>query len=391
MDHTDSVVIFIHECRQMELTILPPDINSSDYRFTMADGETIRYGLGAIKGVGLAAIEGLLTERAANGPFKDMEDLCRRMDLQKVNKRVLEAMIYAGALDGLGANRATLLARLPDAMALAQQHSRASEAGQNDMFGLAASPAPELKAAMPLSLPDWEEEERLRHENETLGLYLTGHPINRYAHELKEVVSDSLGDLASESPPPETNGERAYTPPRKVTIAGLLLGIRKKAGRVILTFDDNTGRMEVVLFEDAYAKYRNLALKDRILVVEGGCSFDGFNNTWRINKVSDMYDMDALRERRVSRLDIVWDVDGAGADFAQRLKEQLKPHLGGRCAVWVHFRGAAGKAPLPLGDAWRVHPVEALTRRLEGWVGSDKVAVHYAARTPARPTEVVGV
>ncbi|MFI4967710.1 MAG: DNA polymerase III subunit alpha [Gammaproteobacteria bacterium] len=392
MDHTDNVVTFIHECRQMELTILPPDINHSQYKFTVADAETIRYGLGAIKGVGLAAIEGVLAERVAKGPFKDIEDVCRRIDLQKVNKRVLEAMIRAGALDSLKLNRATLMARLPDALALAQQHTRASEAGQNDMFGLQAAAAPQAdKPAPAISLPDWSEDERLRGENETLGLYLTGHPINRYAPELKQVVTDSLGELASESPPASSSsGERVYTPARNVTIVGLLLGIRKKGNRVILTFDDNTGRMEVVFFEDGFAKYKNVALKDHILVVEGGCSFDGFNNTWRINKVKDMYDMDALRDRRVSRLDIVWDVDAAPPDFAAKLKEHLKPQVGGRCAVWVNFRGAAGRAPLYLGDTWRVHPVEALTKRLEGWIGADKLALHYASRAAARPAEAVG-
>ncbi|HET7176206.1 MAG TPA: DNA polymerase III subunit alpha [Gammaproteobacteria bacterium] len=391
MDHTDNVVTFIHECRQMELTILPPDINGSDYRFTLADDETIRYGLGAIKGVGFAAIEGVLVERSANGLFKDLEDVCRRIDLQKVNKRVLEAMIRAGAMDRLGPNRATLMAQLPDALAMAQQHTRASEAGQNDMFGLAAAASAVEKAAAPAKvLPDWDEDERLRGENETLGLYLTGHPINRYKRELDAVTSDPLGELASESPPPEHNGERAYTPPRAVTIAGLLLGIRKKGNRVILTLDDNTGRMEVVFFEDGFGKYKGIALKDRILVVEGNCSFDSFNNNWRINKVRDMYDMDALRERRVNRLDIVWDTATAPPDFAGRLKELLKPHLGGRCTVWVHFRGDSGKAPVSLGEGWRVHPAEGLLRRLEGWIGSDKVTLGYAPRPMSRPAEAVG-
>ena len=382
MDHTDNVVGFIHECRQIELTILPPDINHSDYKFTVADAETIRYGLGAIKGVGLAAIEGLLAERKANGPFKDLEDVCRRMDLQKVNKRVLEAMIRAGAMDGLGANRATLMAHLPEAMAMAQQHSRASEAGQNDMFGLAApAPAAEKSAAPLRALPDWDEAERLRHENETLGLYLTGHPITRYIKELRHAAPESLGDLASESPPAQsTTGERVYTPARNVTIAGLLIGIRKKGNRVILTFDDNTGRMEVVFFEDGFMKFRNVAQKDRILVVEGKFGYDDFNRAWRVNKVSDMYELDALREKRAARLDIVWDAATAGPDFADKLKALLKSHTGGRCAVWVHYHGDSGKAPIALGDAWRVHPVEALVRPLETWLGAGKVSLLYAAR-----------
>ena len=389
MDHTDNVVSFIHECRQLDLTILPPDVNRSEYKFAVADAETIRYGLGAIKGVGLAAIEGLIAERTANGPFKDLEDLCRRVDLQKANKRVLEAMIRAGALDTLGLNRATLMARLPDALAAAQQQTRAYEAGQNDMFGIASAAVMEKSASSDINLPDWDEAERLRGENETLGLYLTGHPINRYVKELKDVVSDILGDLMSESPPPEHNGERAYVPPRKVTVAGLLLGIRKKGNRVILTFDDNTGRMEVMFFEDAFVKYKNVAQKDQILLVEGDCGFDSFNNSWRISKVRDMYGMDTLRERRVSRLEITWDPAAAGPDFAARLKDLIKPHTGGRCTVWVNYRGAGARAPMPLGEEWKVHPREALTRALEGWLGSDKVSLHYAQRPVNRPAEAV--
>jgi DNA polymerase-3 subunit alpha len=390
MDHTDNVVTFIHECRQMDLTILPPDINHSGYKFTVADAETIRYGLGAIKGVGLAAIEGLLAERDSHGAFTDLPDICRRMDAQKVNRRVLEAMIRAGAMDSIGPNRATLMARLPDALATAQQHSRAKEAGQNDMFGLAAAaPAVAAADAPAVIVPDWEEDERLRGEKETLGLYLTGHPINRYGRELRDVVTDTLGELASEAPPPESNGQRAYSQPRNVIMAGLLINIRKKAGRVILTFDDNTGRMEAVLFEDAFAKYSNIAIKDRLFVVEGACSFDGFNNNWRISKIKDMYDMDTLRERRVNRLDLTWEADSAPADFVHKLQEMLKPHRGGQCAVCVHYRGPEGRAPVLLGDAWRVHPVEALTRRLETWIGADKVSLHYGSRPTSRAAEVM--
>jgi DNA polymerase-3 subunit alpha len=390
MDHTDNVVGFIHECRQIELKIEPPDVNRSDYKFTVADAETIRYGLGAIKGVGLAAIEGLLADRQANGPFKDLEDVCRRMDLQKVNKRVLEAMIRAGAMDGLGANRATLMAQLPDALAGAQQHSRASEAGQNDMFGLAAAAAAEKTAAPAHVLPDWDEAERLRGENETLGLYLTGHPITRYMPELKQIATDNLGELASESPPPSsTNGERVFTRPRAVTIAGLLLGIRKKGNRVILTLDDNTGRMEVVFFEDGFIKYKGVALKDRILVVEGGCSFDEFNRSWRINRVKDMYDLDALRDRRLARIDLTLDRENLDRESIQRLEAALKPARGGRVAVNIKVRfqhqGQEFVVPIPQLENWRIRPSEPLIRALETLAGPGDFSLHYSARASTSP------
>ncbi len=393
MDHTDNVVGFIHECRQIELKIEPPDINRSDYKFAVADAETIRYGLGAIKGVGLAAIEGLLAEREAKGPFKDLEDVCRRMDAQKTNKRVLEAMIRAGAMDCLGANRATLMAGLPDALAMAQQQSRASEAGQNDMFGLAAAaPTPEKIAAPLKVLPDWDEAERLRGENETLGLYLTGHPINRYVRELKQVTTDSLGELASETPPASSpTGERVFSRPRNVTIAGLLLGIRKKGNRVILTLDDNTGRMEVVFFEDGFIKYKNVALKDRILVVEGGCSFDDFNRSWRINRVKDMYELDALRERRLARLEIVVDKEVLTHEFIKRLESILRPGQGGRVPVSMQVRfshqGQRYVAPVTQLDSWRIRPSETLVRALETLVGIENFTLSYASRAVSAPAE----
>src|SRR6185312_13839138 len=390
MDHTDNVVGFIHECRQIDIDILAPQVNHSEYKFTVADPQTIRYGLGAIKGVGFAAIEGLLVERQANGPFKDLEDLCRRMDLQKVNKRVLEAMIRAGALDGLGPNRATLMARLPEALASAQQQTRASEAGQNDMFGVAAARvAVTDRAAAPVSLPDWDESERLRNENETLGLYLTGHPINRYKRELQQALGDTtLGDLGSESPPPPSrDGERIYTRPRSVTIYGLLIGVRKKGNRVILTLDDNTGRMEVVFFEDGFAKFKHVAQKDRILVVEGGFSYDEFNRAWRINKVKDMYDLDTLRQRRLARLDITLDKERLGPEFIAALKAALKADRDGRVAIRIQVRsieqGLKVLTPIPNLEGWRIQPSEALIRSLDALLRPDELTLSYAPRSAA--------
>jgi len=381
MDHTDKVVTIINECRAMELKILPPDINHSDYRFAVADAGSIRYGLGAIKGVGLAAIEGVMAERTHNGDFKTIEDFCRRIDLQKANRRVIEALIRAGALDVLGLNRATLMARLPDALARADQSTRASAAGQDDMFGLVGSGMVKPEQPQTTSLlPDWDEDERLRGERDTLGLYLTGHPVTRYAADLRQVVTAPLGELADESPP-QSNGERGYgydPTSRNVIAAGLVVDLRKRGGRVSLVLDDRSGRLEVTLFEDAYQRFRALAVKDKVVVVEGRLAFDEFIGGWRIT-VKNMYGVDELRERYLRRLDIEWTAD-AGVDFAARLKETLKPHLGGRCSVWVRYRGAGASVPMSLGEAWKVHPAEILTRRLETWLGPASITLHYGTR-----------
>ncbi|MGH8320478.1 MAG: DNA polymerase III subunit alpha, partial [Gammaproteobacteria bacterium] len=382
MDHTDKVVTLIDECRAMQLAILPPDINHSGYKFTVADHKSIRYGLGAIKGVGLAAVEGVLEERARNEDFENLEDFCRRIDLQKSNRRVIEALIRAGALDTFKLNRATLMTRLPDALARADQSTRASAAGQDDLFGLAGPAAIKQNQVQSTAvLPDWDEDVRLRGERETLGLYLTGHPVNRYAADLRYVVTASLGELADESPP-VGSGERGYAygaVSRNVTVAGLVVDLRKRGGRVSLVLDDRSGRLEVTLFEDAYNRFRSLVVKDKIVIVEGRLAFDEFISAWRVT-VKSMYGVDELRERFVRRLDIDWAPD-AGADFAARLKEALKPHLGGHCSVWVHYLGQQASVPVPLGETWRVHPAESLTRRLESWLGQGKITLHYGARS----------
>jgi len=389
MDHTDNVVGFIHECREMELAILPPDINHSDYKFAVADAESIRYGLGAIKGVGLAAIEGLLAERAAKGPFQGLEDLCRRIDLQKVNKRVMEAMIRAGAMDGFKLNRATLMARLPNALALAQQHTRASEAGQNDMFGLAAAaPTPGKTAAQAPSLPDWDEGERLRGENETLGLYLTGHPAIRYLGEFGLFTTGTLGELSKETPPASNNGERWRTPRRKVTVAGLLLVIRKKGNRVLLTLDDSTGRMEVMFFEDDFIKYKSVAVKDRILVVEGNFSYEEFNSAWRVDRVTGLHELDAWRAQRLVRLDVTLEHAALNAGFNQALRKILTPVPNGRLTVNIQVRlkieGVEYLSPVPGMQDWRIQPSENLFKALETLVGVKAFRPVYArASSPA--------
>jgi DNA polymerase III subunit alpha len=381
MDHTDKVVMLIDECRHLDIKILSPDINLSEYKFAVADTRSIRYGLGAIKGVGLAAIEGVLDERRRNGGFTDLEDFCRRADLQKSNRRVIEALIRAGAMDTLGANRATLMARLPQALARADQTSRASAAGQDDMFGLTGPGLPKLEQSQGLSeVSDWDEDERLRGERDTLGLYLTGHPITRYAADLNHVVTAPLGELADEVPT-ESTAERNFGyggPSRNVIAAGLVVDLRKRGGRVSLILDDRSGRLEVTLFDEAYRRFQTLAVKDRVVVVEGRLAFDEFIGACRVT-VKKMYGVDDLRERYVRRLDVDWTPD-SDEDFAARLKEVIKPHLGGRCSVWVRYHGTAASVPMSLGESWRVHPAETLTRRLEAWLGPDRVTLHYGTR-----------
>jgi DNA polymerase-3 subunit alpha len=382
MEHTDKVVHLIDACREMGLQVEPPDVNRSLFAFDVSGPDAIRYGLGAIKGVGEGAVEGLIAERGARGAFGSLDELCQRTDLQKANRRVLEALIRAGALDSIGPNRATLMARLPEAMRRAEQHARASEAGQSDLFGGAAVEPSPTATQEPVLLPEWSESERLAGERDTLGLYLTGHPVSACEDELKQIVSARLADLAGEVP---SAAERGWGGPRRsVRLAGLVVDLRKRANRVMLTLDDRSGRIEVTLFEELYQSLRNIVAKDAILVVDGNLRYDDYSERWRVT-AERVLDLDEAREQYARRIDVLW-LPKAGngqaqAGFVPALRDVLAAYRSDAgCRVDVCYRNERAKARLALGDGWRVRPARELIDRLRALAGEHAVRLVYAPR-----------
>jgi DNA polymerase-3 subunit alpha len=399
MDKTDKVVTLIDECNRMGLTVEPPDVNASQYMFTVSGPKSIRYGLGAIKGVGQAAVENMLEVRNANGPFRDLRDLCRRLDLNKVNRRVLEALIRSGAADSMGGMRyrSTLMHQLPAAMQAADQSTRAKEAGQEDLFGL-AEPAPAavtpieteadatVAGTMHETLPEWGEAVRLAGERETLGLYLTGHPIAEYERELRPITSGRIADVGGAKPVGtggEEKGNPWRTPGRNVTVAGLVLEIRKRGGRTSFILDDRSGRLEVTMFEDVYQQFRALVSKDAILVVEGGLRWDDFIDDWRLGAKKIM-DVDQAREQFARNLVLRWPAakarNGDAGKLVSALEQALKPSQGGRCNVAIRFATGDAAAVLQFGEQWKVRPSRELIERLGNLVGREGVELYYAPR-----------
>ncbi|HTX24993.1 MAG TPA: DNA polymerase III subunit alpha [Steroidobacteraceae bacterium] len=381
MDHTDKVVMLIEECKQLGLTVEPPRINRSRYEFALADERTILYGLGAIKGVGLGAVEALIAEREARGEFTSLADLCRRMDLARLNRRALEALIRSGSLDSFGANRATLMSRLPRAMLLGDQSSRAVEAGQTDLFGLASPVAEprESAAAVPAGeaeLPDWSEQVRLAGERETLGLYLTGHPIDRFEADLPRFVTARIADLASERPAGAPEAGRGFSPGRPACVAGLVDEVRKRGPRVSLILDDRSGRLEVTLFDEVYQQHRDLIAKDALVLVEGTLRFDDFSDGWRLaaRRITDLY---RAREQQARRLLLRWPAHTNPQQLIERVAHVLDPWRGGHCEVSVQYRGQTASCALSLGPEWQVRATRELVDQLEAFFGREGVTLLY--------------
>jgi DNA polymerase-3 subunit alpha len=384
MDRTEKVVYLIQECKELGISVQPPDLNTSVYEFAVGDERSIRYGLGAVKGVGEAAVRAIIGEREARGGYASLEDLCRRLDLQKVNRRVLEALIKSGSLDGFGVNRAALMLQLGSAMQRGDQGARAQEAGQVDLFGLAPEErAPTLSVAPAAAAPDWSEALRLAGERETLGLYLTGHPIARVEQHLLRFVSHRIGDLLGERP--FAQASRGFTAGRSVTVAGLIDEIRKRGARISLSLDDRSGRIEVTLFDEVFQRHRDLIIKDALVLIEGLLRFDEFSDGWRLG-ARKITDLDQALESQARRIVLKWPPERAPGAF-EELAQILGRFRPGPCPVTIEYRAAAASGALTLGPEWSVRPARELLFALEELVGRHGIELRFGAPPTAGLTE----
>ncbi len=364
MDNTDKIVTLVDECNRMGIEIVPPDLNSGQYKFTVDENDRIVYGIGAIKGVGEGPIEAIIEAREKKGKFTDLFDFCAKVDLKKVNKRVLEKLIWSGAMDQLGPHRAALMATLPDAIAAADQHAKAESFGQSDMFGLLTT-EPEAVAQAFKDVPPWQEKVWLNGEKETLGLYLTGHPINQYEDEIKHYRSARLVDL---KPTGRDNS---------ITACGLVIGVRvmvNKKGRrwAIVTLDDKSARVDCRLFPDLYEQYEELLQTDRIILVSGQVSFDDFSGGNTIT-VRDAMDIVQAREKNAKWLQLQTQVDLCNANYIQKFQAILQQYQGGSCPVHLRVVHEDAEVTLTLGAQWYVTPDDQLLHELSEMLGKSQV------------------
>ena len=316
MDNTDKVVSFLDEARALGLEVMPPDVNASTYMFEAIGDGVIRYGLGAVKGVGRGACEAIAEERDRGGAYADLLDFCKRVDSTKLNRRTLEALVHAGALDGLGRNRPSLLLQLPEVLKATDQLARERDAGQVSLFGGGEAAAPALALELP-ETGDWSLAQKLAGERETLGHYLSGHPLDPYRDDLQALVGTDLSRLdalweAGQSSRGrgggggDDGGGRSWRGEASVVLAGLVIGMRKRGdSQAFVQLEDGRGRIECAFFSEAFFEYQQLLTRDRILIVEGGLREDEFSGGF------------SLRARRC------WDYREVCATHAQRLSLRL--------------------------------------------------------------------
>jgi DNA polymerase-3 subunit alpha len=362
MNNTDSVHIFYDDCAANKVEVLPPDVNESEFKFKPISRTQVLYGLGAVKGTGWAAIEVILQARKTDGPFKDLFDFCCRLDLRKVNRRVIESLIRAGAFDKLEPNRNALLSGVALAIGAAEQTN--ANSNQNSLFGEASDQSVHV---LP-DVPAWPEQQKLQEEKAALGFYLSGHPYWAYQKDLSNFITTTLASLAPREQPQ--------------LLAGIVSGIRvRMTGRgkmAIVGIDDGTTRIEVVVGNELLNQSQQLLKDDQLVIVEGRVSNDDFSGGIRVN-ARKLYDLSSLRNSKASFLKISCN----GQADAIKLKTLLKPYCVSNsdeqrgCAVKVEYHNKTSKVELMLGSEWRVDLHDELINGLTQWLSQSNVKILY--------------
>jgi DNA polymerase III subunit alpha len=377
MDDTDKVHQFHEDALANRLKVLPPDVNSGEYRFVPVDAKTIRYGLGAVKGTGESAIGAITRARNEGGAFRDLFDFCGRVDKRMVNRRAVEALVRAGAFDTLNDHRACLLASVGIALNAAEQAER--NAQQTSLFG-AAEGGTQQQVAL-IAAPRWDDIQRLREEKASLGFYLSGHPFSAHRAEVGRFIRTSLRDIA-----PTQDGEGGT---RSQLMAGTVESVRyqkTQAGRMVIVYlSDGTATQEVTVYNEVFDQYRDLVKEDAVVVVEAkvrhvrrSVGEEGESVFMRIT-ADRVYDLAGARNRfaRGVRLSLNGEASKDGAAASAKLKALLEPYRNGQCPVAVRYRNGNASVEMQLGEGWRVKLDDRLMQSLNEWLRPENVEVLY--------------
>ena len=370
MQNTDNVVFIIDDCRHNGLEVLPPSVNMSLYQFHASDPKTIVYGLGAIKGVGEAAMQSVIDSRIHDGPYKDLFDFCHRVDLKKINKRTLEALIRAGALDCLGIERADLMAQLPEAVQAADQARQNRETGIMDLFG----EVEEVQRKPSKPVKPWSDEVRLKGEKDTLGLYLTGHPIDVYRNELKSFIPVKINEL--------TPTRRGVT----TVFAGLVVDVANFPNRMMVTLDDGTARIEVSANHERFQRFKDIVQVDKVVVIEGEIyEREGFDRP--MGRLTKAFSLNEIRQKRANAIQVKLQDSHVSKTLAADLKAIIQPYTNIDMSTHIPFHIALdmpyATAELHLGVSWKIAPLDDVLIKLRDYFGKESIHVEYHVKSKA--------
>ncbi|MED5315406.1 MAG: DNA polymerase III subunit alpha [Pseudomonadota bacterium] len=368
IDNTDKLLTFRDEAKRMGLVVQPPSIQSGEYAFSVDNAGHIRYGLGAIKGLGEGPIGNLLAARE-EGPFSSLFDLCARTDPRKMNRRALEALIKSGALDELGVERWVMLAALDDAIKAAEQVASNTAAGMTDLFGdvMTASETSDDLYQEHRGARPWSLTELLNAEKESLGSFLSGHPMEAFETEVRKFAPRRIRELQANN---------------QGVVAGLIMDIRtiktQRGPMAVLTLDDGSGQLEATVYNDVFTEHRDLLQKDRIVLLEGRLQVDDFNGGLAM-RAKTARSLEQARQAKVSQLRVRVASHRVDDHFNTLLASTLRTAVGGQCPVVMEYVQPKGSVAVRLGGAWQVHPSDALLDELRIAVGSDAVDWVYEA------------
>ncbi len=369
LQNTDKIVIFVEECHRMGLALQHPDVNEGRYLFTVNSAGEIIYGLGAIRGLGEGPVENILVAREEGGAFSSLFDFCARTEPRKVNRRAVEALIRSGAFDSLGEDRAVLMMSVDEALLAAQQSATNQAAGMEDLFG---DPVPETGAtdvyAGFRNGKPWTAKETLAGEKETLGLWITGHPFDEHEKELRKIARTRIADLRSD-------GSRSRL------IAGLVVSMRTMKTKrgdtmAVLKLDDRSDRIEVRLLGEVYKEYRELLVKDAIIILEGAVAHDDYSGALGM-RVSAVRSLEQARQDHAAELQITLREDAVNADLVEKIYHLLEHAGKGQCPVSFWYSQPENRARIRAGEKWRVLPNDELIQQLQDCCGTESVRLSY--------------
>jgi DNA polymerase-3 subunit alpha len=355
----DKIAYYLGQCRRDGLEILPPDLHKSSKSFTVEEsngGTSIRFGLGAVKNVGLGVVELIIADRAQNGPFTSLKDLALRLGTQQINKRVLESLVKCGAVDGMPGTRSQKYDAVELILEAVASEQRDRQIGQESFFGGRTGERP----GDPLdeSLEPWSEHEKMGGEKETLGLYLSGHPLTRYRRVIERFATSNLARIQ------ELQGGES------VRVAGVFTHITRKLDRnsqriAFANLEDESAAAEVAIFAETYARYRELIAKDRVVLVVGQAQTSRDEINIRANAIYELSQVPRLLARQL-HLELL------GAGLTEQNLTPIRTLLGeypGELEVYLHLRLTGNSVTLRAGPAYMAAPDGELVRRLEDLVG----------------------